>query len=177
MIFLVGFVRALPILPRSNGPCQSGPTSWETVALFYLLNYGAHVSTVKSLPGDTWQKTTLRAVLALVLPYTGICSACLAIARSKIGGESDLHHALRAKALRTVVRKSPHWKPRPAQHVPGCRTFGIESGTGDETLQGEIAITIDPDNTDYISHNTEKIHGQALLDDEYGLKVLPRFLP
>jgi hypothetical protein len=166
------FVVSLPTFPRSDASCVSGPTNWVTVALFYLLNYVTHVSTIKSYPGDTWQKSMSRAVLALILPFSGIWSACIAIARSKMWNEPHLRHALRAQALCAVVR-TDEWRPRPGEKIPGCHTLGISSASGEELLKGTLEITSSPLEGLYITKTTDHIPGQAVFDDEYALQVLP----
>lgn len=168
----------IPIFPRSAVLCIPGPASWQTVALFYLLNYISHAATIKSLPGDTWRKSIASVVRALLYPFSGICRACEAIARSKLRGESQLDHALRAKGLCCVIRTQA-WKPQTGMIVKGCRVLGISSRPGGGTLTGTVLIDPLYDATEQscnVSPKTENIHGQVVLPDGYALQILPKYV-
>jgi hypothetical protein len=112
VVTLFTMVDAVPIRSissRENTPNgQSCDTStWQTVLLFYILNYGAHASTIKSVPGESKAETVAQIASALLLPFSGVYRACHSIAKGKIRGESDFQHALRLGAL-CEVRDERH---------------------------------------------------------------------
>jgi len=103
-VFLASTVACLPILVlRNSGTQTCGPASWETIVLFYLLNYGAHAMTVVGFPGEREPISLMWATLALLLPYSGIGKACLSIAYSTPGSRDPLKRAMYAGALCKVV--------------------------------------------------------------------------
>jgi len=103
-VFLASTVACLPILVlRNSGTQTCGPASWETIVLFYLLNYGAHAMTVVGFPGEREPISLMWATLALLLPYSGIGKACISIACSLPGTRDPLKRALYAGALCEVV--------------------------------------------------------------------------
>ena len=90
---------------RNSGPQTCGPASWETIVLFYLLNYGAHAMTVVGFPGEREPISLMWATLALLLPYSGIGKACISIAFSVPRKRGPLKRALYAGALCEVVER------------------------------------------------------------------------
>ena len=100
-VFLASTVACLPM--RNSGTQTCGPASWETIVLFYLLNYGAHAMTVVGFPGEREPISLMWATLALLLPYSGIGKACLSIAYSTPGSRDPLKRAMYAGALCKVV--------------------------------------------------------------------------
>jgi hypothetical protein len=114
---------AIPISSRDTTPNgQSCDLSiWETVILFYILNYGTHAFTIKSVPGESTLDRVVSTAAALLLPFSGVYRACNSIARGKIRGESDLQHALRLGAL--------------------CQLGGPQNGAVDiKTIHGQISL-------------------------------------
>src|SRR5271170_5768216 len=103
---LLTSVNGAPILSTRSSQSSElscGPSTWETVILFYLFNYAAHALTIKSVPGEQWYDTAIWMLAALLEPFSGIYRACAAIARGPIPGETDLQSALRAGALCQIV--------------------------------------------------------------------------
>ena len=87
LMVLASTVACLPILVlRNSGTQTCGPASWETIVLFYLLNYGAHAMTVVGFPGErepnvgyTCPKLvspSLALFLETVIPKTGTTRGC-----------------------------------------------------------------------------------------------------
>jgi len=181
--FAIGIVNALPIpsflVPRSAALfCL--PASWDTVILFYLFNYFAHAATVKSSPGDTWRHSFSKTILALLFPFSGIWSACIAISRSRFCGESKLDHALRVQALCCVVR-THLWRPQPGTTVFGCHTSGITSTAEGGFQRGMLRLNPLYDAGQQpirVSPATHNIQGQANLpmNSGYELQIVPRYV-
>lgn len=101
-----------------NGTTQHGnsrilcpPTTWASIAKFFLGNFVAHIVTVKSVPGEKLPVTICNLVLAFLFPTSGLMRGLNAIARCVKFGKSELDKACRAGALCVVVRNST-WRPR-----------------------------------------------------------------
>ena len=58
------------------------PLTWLSLASFYLGNFGAHIATVQSMPGDKWPLTLFNMMLALFFPTSGLMRGLDAIARN-----------------------------------------------------------------------------------------------
>ena len=145
-----------------------------------MFNYIAHAATVKSVPGETWRQSTIKALLAFFAPFSGIWNACIAIARSKILEESKLNHALRTQALCAVVR-THKWRPEAGTTVLGCHTSGICSGPEGGFQRGMLRVNPLYDagqQPRVLSPKTENIHGQAVLPagGAYELQLLPKYV-
>jgi hypothetical protein len=81
------------------------PATWVDIALFLLINYGAHAATVRSMPGEKIMDTIFNTLIALCFPYSGIVRGLDAIARCAIlECRNELQMAARAGALCQVVR-------------------------------------------------------------------------
>lgn len=65
------------------------PTTWRDILVLFLINYVAHAVTVKSRPGQKVASTVTDFVLALLLPYSGLMKALIAL-----GDFSQCRHAL-----------------------------------------------------------------------------------
>lgn len=109
------------------------PLTWTSLASFYLVNFGAHIATVQSTPGDKWPLMVFNMVLALFFPTSGLMRGLNSIARNfsssffarKIVArilcikkwrrdETSLERACKAGALCVVVRNA-NWRPRQEQ--------------------------------------------------------------
>jgi hypothetical protein len=134
-------------VPKSNltieaakGTSQHGsnrilcyPLTWPSLAMFYLENFGAHIATVQSTPGDKWPLTLFNMVLALFFPTSGLMRGLNAIVRNFSSSifarkvvakilrikrwrrdETSLEKACKAGALCIVVRNA-NWRPNPGQ--------------------------------------------------------------
>lgn len=143
VIFSLNLVTAVqaPISPRKSD-LICGPATWESIFLFYILNYVTHAMSVKSFPGEKGLHSVVWILAALLLPFSGIFRGCVLIYRARLPGESDLCHAARAGALCKVVRKG--WRD-PISFL--------------NFMKG-----IDP--------RTTNIHGQILLPDEFEFQVI-----
>jgi hypothetical protein len=148
MSLLLALVAAYPVLPRSTVIC--GPASWQDIVIFYLLNYGAHAATIKSFPGERTSVQIMWVVAALLLPYSGIVRACVAISRGTSCKRSDLMRAARARAFCEVVR------------VP-------QTVTRRQLNRFDDLITAGP----LVSH-TMHVHGHIFLPAGYGFRILKR---
>jgi hypothetical protein len=97
-------IPALSTRAPSTSDLSCGPATWDTIVLFYILNYGTHAFTIKRRTGEGLFNYGLSVLGALLVPYFGIVRACGAILKAKVGGETQLQHALRMQVLCTVVR-------------------------------------------------------------------------
>jgi hypothetical protein len=99
------------------------PSTWKTIATFFLANYFAHAATVKSLPGQTAATGLLMALFALLLPTSGMLTGIDAIYRHAVFSRRPLDTVSRSGALCVVVR-TPLWKPKDGDVVQGVRLVG-----------------------------------------------------
>jgi hypothetical protein len=101
-----------------------GPADWFSVLTFYGINYVAHCLTIKYYPAETLGEKIMVAILALLLPSSGITRALDAIKRySRFRGVGELEQAAFAGALLMVVRNGD-WIP----HEGDCiREIMLES--------------------------------------------------
>lgn len=152
MSLLLALVAAYPVLPRSTVIC--GPASWQDIVIFYLLNYGAHAVTIKSFPGERTSVSIMWVVAALLLPYSSIVRACVAITRGTSRKRSDLMRAARARAFCEVVRVQDTPTRRPLLDHQNIITAWLTAGP-------------------LVSH-TMPVHGQIFLPSGYGFKILQR---
>lgn len=79
------------------------PTKWTDVIAFYLANYVLHIATVQKLPGESRGNYVVAALLALLIPTTGMARGMRAVFNRPIFGKSPLQKAARAQALYQVV--------------------------------------------------------------------------
>lgn len=91
-------------------------TEWTDVLAFYFLNYAAHATTIRSLPGETMHSTILASFFALLLPFSGIVRGIEAIARRRISKRNDLQCAAQSGALCIVVR-TKDWYPEDGKTI------------------------------------------------------------
>jgi hypothetical protein len=132
-----------------NGTTQHGnpriicpPTTWATLATFFVGNFVAHIVTVKSIPGERLPVTICNLILALLFPTSGLMRGLNAIARLVRLGESEIDKACRAGALCVVVRNSK-WRPRPGDNIQVVLATREpsgpqgEKGAGDNTLPSD----------------------------------------
>jgi hypothetical protein len=128
LVYTISFLPCLvaaastPLVPFTievpNGTTQHGnsrilcaPTTWASMATFFVGNFVAHIATVMSIPGEKLPVTVCNLILALLFPTSGLMRGLNAIARCVRLGESELDKACRAGALCVVVRSST-WRPR-----------------------------------------------------------------
>ena len=166
-------VKALPIEIRNTLICS--PATWQTVVAFFIGNYGAHVLTVKSVPGDTLLKSLLRILAAIVLPYSGVWRGCRAIAEGKRFGETDLHHAARVGALCMLVR-TESWRPIPGEKIVGCRAIGVTSKRVREKMRTRIQVdsSYNPVDSMAVSVTSISLHGEiGPLPEGYMIQKVP----
>lgn len=75
--------------------CSIG--NWTSIALFVLINYLAHCTTVKSYPGDSKINSGIAVVFALFFPSSGVVRAVNAIIRrSRLINGDELTKVARA---------------------------------------------------------------------------------
>lgn len=96
---------------HGNSRILSPPTTWISIAKFFLGNFVAHIATVKSVPGEKLPVTACNLILAFLFPTSGLMRGLNAIARGARFGKTELDKACRAGALCVVVRNSA-WRPR-----------------------------------------------------------------
>jgi hypothetical protein len=75
------------------------PTKWTDIVIFFLGNYLAHAATVIALPGESAVSMGMNALLALVLPWSGVNRGISAISICAKRGRTALQTAQRAQAL------------------------------------------------------------------------------
>jgi hypothetical protein len=103
MLGAVG-VTCLPILAkRDSSETTCGPANWQTIVLFYILNYGAHAMTVVRLPGERDWDHFVAGLMALLLPFSGVYLAADRISHCMLGRTGALKRALYSGALCEVV--------------------------------------------------------------------------
>ena len=86
------------------------PSSWKSIAPFFLANYFAHVATVRTIPGEPIIQVLAMMLSALFFPASGLARGLDAIFQSAKRGRSPLEVACKAGALCVVVRM-PEWTP------------------------------------------------------------------
>lgn len=89
--------------PVVKGEIVCRPTSWTDVIKFFAFNYGLHVLTIVSAPGSGTVTNAVGAAIALLLPFSGICTALEIINRFTWSKSDDLHTAQSAGALCMVM--------------------------------------------------------------------------
>lgn len=96
----------IPVPNASNTPntTQCTPADWQSIVLFYVVNYGAHAFTVVSYPGEKTWFTTYSRFIALLLPFSGILKALELLVERSCFTSNPLRQALYARALCHVVR-------------------------------------------------------------------------
>jgi len=172
--WLVVEAAPLPLSMPSQLICT--PATWQTVILFFLLNYGVHAFTVKSFPGETGYTTAGWMLAALLLPFSGITKGCFCIAGAKVPGESDLHHAHRTRALCTVIR-TEDWKPRPGEDIPGCVIRDLRSSSPGTLVKSrlEVVENSEPSHGLFVVFDiwpeADNIHGQIVMPPGGGLWI------
>lgn len=87
------------VLLGTKGQTVCHPTTIIDVLKFFLFNYGLHVLTVVTSPGSKAVPNAIRAVGALLLPFSGTYTALDVIHRFARGQPGDLNTAHRAGAL------------------------------------------------------------------------------
>jgi hypothetical protein len=170
----------IPVEPRAI-EVVCAPSTWQTVIVFFALNYVALATTVKSCPGETFPTTVTWTIMCLLLPFSGVCRGCFAIARGRIRGESDLRHATRARAMCVLMRTTP---------TDGTATDGTNAGNQTGTsIAPETTVkagghtstsTIEQEGgkdelkLEKLSRGTVRIHGEVpSLPDDYAFTILP----
>ena len=101
------------------------PSSWKSIAPFFLANYFAHVATVRTIPGEPIIQVVAMMLTALLFPASGLARGLDAIFQSAKRGRSPLEVACKAGALCVVVRM-PEWTPS----VPADRRLNPPMPTG-----------------------------------------------
>ncbi|KAL4802585.1 hypothetical protein BDV18DRAFT_163988 [Aspergillus unguis] len=127
------------------------PPKWYDYIIFFLTNYLAHAATVISLPGQSVAETLCAAILALLVPSTGIMRAFeVFFRRPALKTRDPLRRAAAAKALCMVVK------------------LGTSSGyiDVDSSQFGWM------EDVDIVREGTT-IHGQSHLPDGYAFAYVP----
>jgi hypothetical protein len=176
-LFLFAFrvVHAYPI-PLETRDVFCTTATWETVVSFFLLNYGVHVLTIKTFPGDKTMVKLGWITAALLIPFSGVARAANAIAHGRLpfSKETELERAARVGALCAIAR-SGTWKPLAGEDISGCRTQGIdEPKTEDEVVSGMLEVVRFDDSVTVISDTDQRINGHIYnLPPEYEIQILP----
>ena len=89
----------------------------------FIVNCFAHVTTVKSLPGQKFYHSIGDAVFALFFPFSGIHRALEAFACGSSPKNSTLQKAVRARAVCIVIR-SYDWDPARCRLLENIQAFG-----------------------------------------------------
>jgi hypothetical protein len=82
------------------------PPKWHDYLIFIAANYLAHAVTVVSCSGETWDRTLVAAVSALLLPVSGIGRALDSMWERPIFYRDPFTRAARARTLCMVVSDS-----------------------------------------------------------------------
>lgn len=98
-------------LPRGRRLCLS-----------FFANYFAHVTTVKSVPGEPISSRVVTLLTALLFPTFGLEKGLFAITQFAARCTTPLEKACRAGALCVVVR-TKEWQPRSGDIVRGLKQF------------------------------------------------------
>jgi len=93
-----------PAPARAANTTQCSSADWKRIALFYIVNYGAHAFTVVTYPGEKTWFTTYSRFIALLLPVSGILKALEILVERSCWTSNPLKQALYARALCHVVK-------------------------------------------------------------------------
>ena len=88
----------------ASNTSQCTAADWQTIVLFYIVNYGAHAFTVVAYPGEKMWFTTYSRFMALLLPFSGILKALEMLVERSCFTSNPLRQALYARALCHVVK-------------------------------------------------------------------------
>jgi hypothetical protein len=105
-------------LPEEHLICT--PSTWKSIATFFLANYFSHAATVKPVPGQTALTAFVSALFALLLPTSGMITGIDAIFQRAIFSRLAVEKGSRSGALCVVVR-TPSWQPMDGDVVKGIR--------------------------------------------------------
>ncbi|KAJ6440276.1 hypothetical protein O9K51_06066 [Purpureocillium lavendulum] len=89
-----------------NGDCSllCKPSTWKDIIVFFLGNYGAHVATIFTRPGQSTLAWGFSLLLALCFPGAGVLTGLQAITSRALFAPTELTRAVRAGALCIVVK-------------------------------------------------------------------------
>lgn len=90
-----------------KGQIVCRPTSWTDVITFVVFNYGLHALTIVSTPGSRTFTTAVYSAIALLLPFSGVCSALAIVQRFEWSKADEQQTAHNAGALCMVVPTPP----------------------------------------------------------------------
>ena len=79
---------------------------WQSVLVFFTVNYIAHALTIIPSPGAKMWHHLLQALRVLLLPYIGLIGAIRSVVCHFVqGGSDDLHQAFAQNALLILVKE------------------------------------------------------------------------
>jgi hypothetical protein len=109
---LLGFLTittlSAPIRTSTSAPCVQ--ITWQSIIVFYGVNYLAHAGTVPTPAGAKWDFALQWALASFILPYVGLGRSFALIHRHFTWRNNELKQALASNAL-AVLARSKDWKP------------------------------------------------------------------
>ncbi|KAF8242182.1 hypothetical protein K440DRAFT_607770 [Wilcoxina mikolae CBS 423.85] len=143
------------------------PATWVDIALFLLVNYGAHAATVKSMPGEKTQDMIFNTLLALCFPYSGIVRGLDAIARCAYFNhlKNELQMAARAGALCHVIETELH-----SESAGSEDTKMATEKNGPQINEVPQALTVRRDHKDL--HLARDVNSGRIIHGSYTLPAL-----
>lgn len=119
-ILFICVAKTAPIARAITQSTECLLSEWQTILVFYSVNYLTHIGTVRSVPGAQKLDSILYMILSFLMPYYGVGRGLEAILRHAVSqhsmftkrADSELQMALQAGALCIVVRGSD-WNPLP----------------------------------------------------------------
>lgn len=137
------------------------PSTWISIALFFLVNFVAHAATVKSMPGQPGSASCLDIVSAFLFPFSGVSRGLNGLLSAAKLADSPLLMAHRAGALCEIVR-APDWVPEKGDYVRAIQ--GVEQNYRyiNWLLSSRGYLSTSPS----LRHNLHRLyHGFGSVDD------------
>jgi hypothetical protein len=138
------------------------PTTAQDVLLFFIGNYIAHATTVKTIPGQKTIPTIVAVALALLFPVSGVVRGLNAIRQMAIRGKTPLQKALKAGALCHVIRTGS-WRPK---HGDVVRDLQITQ----DISRARSSVVHEPSGSyeqieieEHINSEGSRLHGDAIV--------------
>jgi hypothetical protein len=108
---------ALPIpIAKTIRTVVCNPTDWQSLLLFFLVNYASHAATVPLSPGGTLITNLPWVTIALMFPLAGLGKSVALILTQGLYVDERFRTApeVRRAAIRgafVVAMRTPQWKP------------------------------------------------------------------
>jgi hypothetical protein len=149
-------------------------TKWSDIAVFFLANYVAHATMVKSIPGELTITAFVTALIALLFPVSGVERGMRAILEHAIIYYDLLEAALKAGILGVVVR-TDEWSSQADDEIHGA-TYTIYGGVELELSSEGRAKVNRQEGDDVIEMHDHTKLPAANFDKSYGYDTfMPAF--